>query len=162
MDVGPPRLQVFTARPKPIEQWKFDRGFRLLLSVLTGLEEVSRDLRDGGIDAIRARCEVYRCRIRIKSALAFLAETPLSETPVAWRHVREEAAEADECLAYALESLEYEESGSAGTDLSRAIENLRLLLFTIRTRSTLRFRSWPFDPWRSVARRLTNGDGAQA
>ena len=122
---------------------------------MTRIEALSHDLEKGKIDAERAICDLYRRRHQVQSAISYLAESPLRDAPQAWRHVREGVHEADECLSYAIESLEYEEVQSAATDLQRVLEALRMVLFTIRTRSTLRYRSWPLDPWRLVARRFT-------
>jgi hypothetical protein len=134
----------------------------MLLAVLTRLDKVAREIERGRTDPARIRCDVYRCRNRLYTAISFLGETPLRDNSQAWRHVEEEAGAADECLAYALESLEYGEADSAITDLDRALENLRLVLFTIRSRTNLRYRSWPFDPWRNVAKRISAQDTAHA
>ncbi len=150
-------LPKLAFRPRLIEQWKFDRGFRHLLGAFTESERLIRDLGNGADDSVRAQCDVYRIRNKIHSGISLLGETRLRTIPQPWRHVREGAKEADECLSYALESLEYGEIASACTDLERALDGLRESLFTIRTRSTLRYRSWPLDPWRWVARRVTAG-----
>jgi hypothetical protein len=139
-----------------LDQWKFDRGFRSLLSSFTESERLIRDLRGDSPDPVRIQCAVYRVRHRIHCGIAVLSQTSLRSNQLAWRHVREGAKEADECLAYALESLEYDELESASTDLERALNGLHEALFAIRTRSSLRFRSWPLDPFRWVARRVAS------
>src|SRR5579862_4674888 len=109
-----PRLGLW---PRMLEQWKFDRGFRLLLAAFTDCERLIRDVGAGTAEAAHGQCRAYRIRNRIHAGLSVLGETRLRVSIHAWRQVREAAKEADECLAYALEALEYEEVASAQTDL---------------------------------------------